>query len=214
MNEIERKQIQEMIDASLSKYAFFATRKYGDTPVDNLQLVPKKYVDAHVSSVVTSSVAAGANTQVQFNDNGALGASSKFKYNKAAGGAFTLDTPDGSASGSGGGIFISTGNGGATSGNGGLIEIAAGNAPTDGDGGYIDIIAGNGGTTGGNGESISLIPGDAAGGNGNGGGVNILLGSKNGSGVDGRFKITGLPTSAAGLPVGAVWNNASVLTIV
>lgn len=37
--------IQKMIDASISDAMSFATKKYGDTPTDALQLVPKKYVD-------------------------------------------------------------------------------------------------------------------------------------------------------------------------
>lgn len=39
-------EIQNMIDSSIKKAMAFSTPKYGDTPTDALQLVPKKYADA------------------------------------------------------------------------------------------------------------------------------------------------------------------------
>lgn len=57
-----------MIDTSIEKAMAFATKKYGDTPTDALQLVPKKYV----SSVVGSFGPGGSSGNIQYN-NGAGG---------------------------------------------------------------------------------------------------------------------------------------------
>lgn len=42
MDDNDTKQVQGMIDKAIA----FPTKKYGDTPTDDLQLTPKKYVDA------------------------------------------------------------------------------------------------------------------------------------------------------------------------
>jgi hypothetical protein len=78
-----------------------------------------------------------------------------------------------------------------------------------------------------NGGDIAVIAGTAYSttGNGNGGAVLIQSGQRRtaGSGVDGNITIDALtgylilsniPTSSAGLPTGAVWNNSGVLNIV
>ena len=45
MNEEQKKEIQEMIDKAVSKAVEYTTRKRGDTPTDDLQLTPRKYVN-------------------------------------------------------------------------------------------------------------------------------------------------------------------------
>lgn len=42
---MDEEQVKKMIDESVKKATAFSTVKYGDTPTDALQLVPKKYVD-------------------------------------------------------------------------------------------------------------------------------------------------------------------------
>ena len=49
INEDNKKEIQEMIDKAVGRAAEYQTRKRGDTPTDNLQLTPKKYVDMNGS---------------------------------------------------------------------------------------------------------------------------------------------------------------------
>jgi hypothetical protein len=80
----------------------------------------------------------------------------------------------------------------------------------------VEFVGGRGSTqgTGAAGGTASLIGGAAAGsGNNNGGNVIITGGAPTGSGTRGNVLITNLPTSSAGLPTGAIWNNLGVLTI-
>ncbi len=80
----------------------------------------------------------------------------------------------------------------------------------------VEFVGGRGSTqgTGAAGGNASLIGGAAAGsGNNNGGNVTITGGAPTGSGTRGNVLITNLPTSSAGLPTGALWNNAGVLNI-
>ena len=49
MNDNDKKLIQEMIDRAISKAVSYNTRKLGDTPTDDLQLTPRKYVTANGS---------------------------------------------------------------------------------------------------------------------------------------------------------------------
>lgn len=83
--------------------------------------------------------------------------------------------------------------------------------------GHATVFRGGRGSsqgTGGAGGSASLLGGDARGsGNNNGGNVTITGGAPTGSGTRGNVLITNLPTSSAGLPTGALWNNAGVLNI-
>ena len=60
LNEDEKKEIQEMIDKAVGRAVEFQTRKRGDTPTDDLQLTPRKYVNMNgsvagrpIGSVVT-----------------------------------------------------------------------------------------------------------------------------------------------------------------
>jgi hypothetical protein len=58
---MDQEQIKQMIDERIAFAMRFQTKKYGDTPTDDLQLVPKKYVD---TVTVTPGGPQGA---VQFN---------------------------------------------------------------------------------------------------------------------------------------------------
>lgn len=44
-NNMKQDEVQKLIDTSIRQAVIFSTVKYGDTPTDDLQLVPKKYVD-------------------------------------------------------------------------------------------------------------------------------------------------------------------------
>lgn len=45
MTDEEQKMVQSMIEKAIKSAMGFSTRKLGDTPTDNLQLVPRKYVN-------------------------------------------------------------------------------------------------------------------------------------------------------------------------
>jgi hypothetical protein len=45
--ELKEKQVQDMIEKTLK--GSFTNRRIGDTPADNLQLVPRKYVNMYGS---------------------------------------------------------------------------------------------------------------------------------------------------------------------
>ncbi len=73
MDDNQKANIQQMIDASITKALKFPTKKYGDTPTDDLQLVPKKYVSSVFASVSSmAGVAGGDPTDVQINRGGQL----------------------------------------------------------------------------------------------------------------------------------------------
>lgn len=78
------------------------------------------------------------------------------------------------------------------------------------------IVAGNGSTVLGHtsspGGSISITSGNG-GNDSNGGNLTLKAGTGTGTGVAGNIIILNLPTSAAGLPTGALWNNSGVLNI-
>lgn len=104
---------------------------------------------------------------------------------------------------------------------GGAVRINGG-ISGEGDGGAVIITAGDGGEgAGDDGGVINLIAGNAvSGANGNGGSINLIVGTDVGSGVagyvnaGGRVTMAALPTSAAGLPSGAIWSNLGILTVV
>ncbi len=76
-------ETKNYVDAAVTESTKYNTPKYGDTPTDNLQLVPKKYVSSVVSSLVgaINAVASfsgvtspgGANKQIQYNNSGGFG---------------------------------------------------------------------------------------------------------------------------------------------
>ena len=65
MTEDEKRQIQEMIDKAIAKAVEYQTRKRGDTPTDDLQLTPRKYVNLH-GSVAGRPIGSVATTGQQF----------------------------------------------------------------------------------------------------------------------------------------------------
>lgn len=151
-------------------------------------------------SVITP---AGADTQIQYNNAGALGASANFTFNSTTN-TVTLGATTGTATyttripttaqnpialvvaaqnsirtagtSSGGALTLRSGNGRPTgAGGGGALAITSGNAGTTGVGGAINITSGNGGTTSGNGGAITILGGSAT--SGTGGNVTVQAGS-------------------------------------
>ena len=49
MDENDKKEVQEMINQALKRAMDYQTRKRGDTPTDDLQLTPRKYVNMNAS---------------------------------------------------------------------------------------------------------------------------------------------------------------------
>lgn len=56
MTEEQKRQIQEMIQAAIDRAVDFSTRKRGDTPTDDLQLTPRKYVNMNGTRVLRPSI--------------------------------------------------------------------------------------------------------------------------------------------------------------
>ncbi len=159
-----------------------------------------------------TGAAAGSDTQIQFNNAGAMGASSKFKWvdstsvltfgSSSAANTIIADTALTTTSG-GQSISLKGGPGGSTSGNGGAISIVGGTS-TSGQGGNVSInggvpAAGNGGNvtvtassgigtnqTGGN---ASLFSGNSVG-TSNAGAINISAGVAAGSGTGGNVNLS------------------------
>lgn len=130
----------------------------------------------------------GSNTQVQFNDGGALGGDISLTWDKTndilyvpyiqgqdstgglilispngesatvAGGALTISAGTGNGSANGGDVNINSGSAGS-SGDGGSTIIQAGAGATAGAGGYVGIYAGSGGSSNGPPGDIFLVPG-------------------------------------------------------
>lgn len=208
----------------------------------------------HTSTqAIPTGTPAGSNTQIQFNNSGAFGASSNLTWsgtavnvngtnyattNLVAAGNYTIVVPTVS-SGTGNFLDLSAGSASST-GNGGDLFLEAGRVSGSGTPGTIQMIIQNDKLTYsvptlGNikilssnsdtntGSSIQLEAGTPTTGNNNGGNITIKSGTKSGTGTDGNITINALtgylilsniPTSSAGLPSGAVWSNAGVLTIV
>ena len=49
LNEDDKREIREMIDLALRRAMEYQTRKRGDTPTDDLQLTPRKYINMNGS---------------------------------------------------------------------------------------------------------------------------------------------------------------------
>lgn len=58
--------INKMIDEKIEKALAFATKKYGDTPTDALQLTPKQYVDGLTASKAYIGVATSTGASTPF----------------------------------------------------------------------------------------------------------------------------------------------------
>ena len=90
------------------------------------------------------------------------------------------------------------------------------NGAYTGDGHHVQLTGGEGSSqgTGAAGGEARVYGGAAAGsGNNNGGNVVIQGGAPTGTGTRGRVLILNLPTSSAGLPSGALWNDTGTLKI-
>ncbi len=171
------------------------------------------------SSAGGGGVPAGVNTQVQFNNNGAFGASAAFTYTigsqtlqVGSAGVATISAPSltintsstsvanftatlasATAANSAGGLFSFTSGDGLGSGQGGSITFATGNGGQvtgTGSAGDFIINTGFGGVTGGSGGNITFSLGGANAGNSAGGTLSVLCGASTGSGNGGGFSVT------------------------
>lgn len=150
---------------------------------------------------VGAGSAGGANTDIQFNDSGALGGQPTFTFDKATyivtigaenntgtvaganavtanlgGGAIEIQGGVGNGNGEGGSALLLGGDGGTT-GLGGSIAIVSGpGGATSGAGGAISILSGSGQTLGAGGI-INIISGDGTGSAVDGGAINITAGN-------------------------------------
>lgn len=77
---MEDNEIIKLIDHKIAKAMSFATAKYGDTPTDALQLVPKKYVTSVIAA--STGIPGGNNYSLQFKDpvTGRFGGSSTLSW--------------------------------------------------------------------------------------------------------------------------------------
>jgi hypothetical protein len=144
---------------------------------------------------------AGSNTQIQYNNANAFGASADLTFTTggvttlglaaAAAGSAIITTigrsaemlvraADGDATHAGGGATLRAG--GSTGANGGDVTIRAGNDTAAGDGGSIDIRSGT--SVGADGGSIRIEANEGAVAGGAGGDVTVAGGSGTGSGGD------------------------------
>ena len=141
---------------------------------------------------------AGADTQIQFNDAGAFGASASFTWAKTTnvltlGSAATpalVTTPVGAANTSGVNLTIKTGAGTGT-GSGAVLNLNSGLAGATGAGGLINITSGAGGATSGAGGAIAVTAGNSTAGNSTGGAINITAGSSTGTGQGASANVIG-----------------------
>lgn len=74
-------ETKRYIDGQIAQVKVLGTKKYGDTPTDNNQLTPKRYVTSVVAALPSASPG-GNNTEVQFNDSGSFGGDTGLVYNK------------------------------------------------------------------------------------------------------------------------------------
>jgi hypothetical protein len=126
---------------------------------------------------------AGANTQVQYNDDGVFAGDTAFTFDKATN---NLTVGEAGLSGS----IISPGGAGAT--NGVTLTIDSGDGGIGvSDGGLLTLSSGNSGATGatGNGGAIDVTSGNSVATNGNGGDITVTAGNGNGSGTSGVVNI-------------------------
>lgn len=155
--------------------------------------------DGTWATVSGGGTPAGSNTQIQYNNSGAFGASSRLTYTDGAtpvlalgleGAASIITTAPTSTSNTSGCSMTITGVQGVGTGAGGSMTIASGYGGATGIGGAISITAGYGGATSGAGGNISIISGNGSAGNSNGGGLTLSAGAKTGSGTNGELILT------------------------
>jgi hypothetical protein len=215
-----------------------------DNPADNnalTTLLGRNSGTGIIEERTVASIAgtpAGATTQVQYNNAGAFGAEAAFTYNSGTdvltASLLTLNAGVLARTSTAADVDIASGSNTrfldsdnttnrtifvapwVVSGSNSEILSARISAIAADD---FTIRAGNGVTSAtaniAAGDNIVIQAGNGAGAsNGNGGNVTITPGTLSGTGTRGYFIISNIPTSSAGLPSGAVWSNAGVLTIV
>jgi hypothetical protein len=157
---------------------------------------------------------AGSDGEVQYNNNGALGASSKFTWDEAGTTLVLGDDPsDGvglfatpgadldiftqhrtSGDSSSGAVTVWAGHG-FGSGNGGIVQIVGGDGGATGNGGTVTIASGTRGSTSGVPGDIEIFVDGGASADLSGGDVYIASGSASGTGDAGDVNIE-LPTAS------------------
>lgn len=74
---------KKYIDQEIAKLKSVGVKKYGDTPTDNNQLTPKRYVASVVAGV--TNIPGGSDGQIQYNNGGAFGGDAKLTWDDALG---------------------------------------------------------------------------------------------------------------------------------
>jgi hypothetical protein len=158
---------------------------------------------------------AGSDTQVQYNNAGAFGASNRFTWDNATttltlgingqqtnlqgfgsgANASQFNLLGGNSSSSGGYIYLHAGNATSGAGAGGDLTMEGGNALGTGAGGNVTLQGGL--AVAGAGGSITLLARNGSGTNSNGSSVTINTGTPTGSGTPGRINLAG-PTVSTG----------------
>lgn len=153
----------------------------------------------------------GADTQVQYNDNGAFGGDTNLTWDKnnlilglgdgaivqgagsvslqsgGDGGQISISAANGTSSNSNGGNFAFNTGAGTGAGAGGNGVFQASDGGDTGNGGEMNFNGGNSGTQSGNGGLIQFAGGNAMGSVGNGGDLTFAPGNKASSGTVGHI---------------------------
>ncbi len=153
----------------------------------------------------TVAVVGGSDTQIQFNDSGALAGDADFTWAKttniltlaATDITSTINTGgrlDINAGGDGERINITTHKGTTAASTGGSFIVTLGNGSTTAKGGSFQFTAGNGGQLGGEngpGGDMTITSGNGSSGGSpnNGGNIFLIAGGQNGGGTEGAVKI-------------------------
>lgn len=69
MTPEEKREVQKMVDEAIRKSLDFSTRKLGDTPTDDFQLTPKKYVNLNGTRANRPSVVSAGQQYFSTQDN-------------------------------------------------------------------------------------------------------------------------------------------------
>jgi hypothetical protein len=182
--------------------AIFTSSAVGLVPASGGSSTQYLSADGTFTTPTATVTPAGADTQIQYNNAGVLGANANFTYSSALNtlslgpatgtATFTTRAPTTAQNPStfviaaqnsirtagtspGGALTLRSGNGRPTgAGAGGALSITSGNAGTTGNGGAINITSGNGGTTSGDGGAINITGGSPT--SGLGGNVTIQSG--------------------------------------
>lgn len=68
MDETLKTQVEQIVNETVRKAFEFPTKKYGDTPTDALQLVPKKYVDGRFGATMFDHYVSAGNVSTTETD--------------------------------------------------------------------------------------------------------------------------------------------------